>query len=114
MDERLGVGAVDRRLARPVNPSCAYPGNEWRVVPASHEQEAAKARGEIKDGRKGGGRADINNAGGGLRCAAPENPIKKNQKRKTKEATPLFIDSTGTLLQRHSVLFYSAIDKYSV
>lgn len=49
--------------------------------------------------------------GGGLRCAAPENPIKKNQKRKTERRHLFFIDSTGTLLQRHLVSFYSAIDK---
>ena len=90
MDERTGVGTADRCLARPVNPSCAYPGNEWRVVPASHEQEAAKAWREIQDGRQGGSRADINNAGGRapLRCA--RKPNKEKSEAKNREATPLF------------------------
>ncbi len=48
--------------------------------------------------------------GGGLRCAPPENPRNKNQKRKTERQPLFFIDSTGTLLARDSVPFYSAID----
>ena len=59
VDQCVGIRTIDRCAVGPLNPSCAYSWNEWRIVSPDRKQKTAKADSTNQVYRKGGCQTNI-------------------------------------------------------